>query len=500
MDSGEVPTIAQSADALAAAVENLLELPMYSLGDGEFTEFLQKLEISFRKLEAVKQRCALEAGARNLPSKAGVKSPILFLQQTLRLSYAEAAARVRNADLLSTVSVGSSTRPPVLPLVAAAQRAGQVSADHIKAIDDAMKQIPDAAGPEVKDYAEQHLSSYARQVDPKGVTKLGVRLLAHIDPDGRLIEGRDQQRVRGIKIGHQRIDGMYPISGFLTPQLGAVMIPMFEKFGRPGMCNPDDPESPWTTAELGLDTELDDGDDTGDDAKADDASLTPAERARAAARAKLRAAAKRDHRTADQRNHDALLVFMRPDMGPTKLGSHRGLPVSTIITMSIEDLERRAGVATTATGGTMSITQALEVSKNCTPYLLVVDRNGRPLHLSRGQRLANPAQRLALTATERGCTRPGCDAPASRSAVHHIREWSDGGETDIENLTFACDACHAQVNTGPNGWETVVMDEDSENPGKTGWIPPPHIDRARRPRVNFRHHPRIPGIPARWRC
>ncbi|MGX1804127.1 DUF222 domain-containing protein [Nocardia sp. NPDC055321] len=499
MDSGEVPTIAQSADALAAAVENLLELPMYSLGDGEFTEFMQKLETSFRKLEAVKQRCALEAGARNLPSKAGVKSPILFLQQTLRLSYAEAAARVRNADLLSTVSVGSSTRPPVLPLVAAAQRAGEVSADHVKAIDDAMKRIPDAAGVEARDRAERHLTDYAREGDPKGVTKLGVHILAHVDPDGRLTEDRDRQRVRSIKIGHQGIDGMYPISGFLTPQLGAVMIPMFEKFGRPGMCNPDDPESPWTTAELGLDTELDDGNDT-DDADANDPSLTPAQRARAALRAKLRAAAKRDHRNAEQRNHDALLVFFRPDMGPTKLGSHRGLPVSTIITMSIDDLEKRAGVATTATGGTMSITQALQVARNSTPYLVVLDRNGRPLHLSRGQRLANPAQRLALTATERGCTRPGCDAPASRSAVHHIKEWADGGETDIENLTLACDACHAQVNNGPNGWETVVMGEDSENPGKTGWIPPPHIDPARRPRVNFRHHPQFPGIPARWRC
>ncbi|MGV9415828.1 DUF222 domain-containing protein [Nocardia sp. NPDC003693] len=499
MNSGRETTIAQGVQALAAAVDILLEAPMFPLAGNGVIEAMQDIETSLRKFEAVKQRFALECAAQGLPARAGVKSLILFLQQTLRLSYADAAARVRNADLLSEVSEGPMTRPPVLPHVAEAQRAGEISADHVKAINDALKQIPDAAGPEVKDRCEQHLTAYARQGDPKGVTTLGVRILADVDPDGRLIEDRDRQRVRSIKIGHQRIDGMYPISGFLTPQLGAVMIPMFEKFGRPGMCNPDDPESPWTTAELGLDTELDDGGDTGD-VDVDDPSLTPAERARAVVRAKLRAAAKRDHRTAEQRNHDALMVFFRPDMGPTKLGSHRGLPVSTIITMSIEDLEKRAGVATTATGGTMSITQALQVAKNSTPYLVVLDRNGRPLHLSRGQRLANPAQRLALTATERGCTRPGCDAPASRSAVHHIREWADGGETDIENLTFACDACHAQVNTGPNGWGTVVMGEDSENPGKTGWIPPPHIDPSRRPRVNFRHHPQIPGIPARWRC
>ncbi|MGV9411840.1 hypothetical protein ACWDOP_18165, partial [Nocardia sp. NPDC003693] len=58
MDSKKVPTIATSAKALAAAVENLLELPMYSMADGEVIEVMQELETSFRKLEA-----ALLAGA-----------------------------------------------------------------------------------------------------------------------------------------------------------------------------------------------------------------------------------------------------------------------------------------------------------------------------------------------------------------------------------------------------------------------------------------------------
>ncbi|MEU0546156.1 DUF222 domain-containing protein, partial [Nocardia sp. NPDC005978] len=329
--------------------------------------------------------------------------------------------------------------------------------------------------------------------DPKGVTQAGIRVLAYADPDGVLTADKDRQRMRGICIGRQRADGMFPISGLLTPELGAVFMPMFAKFARPGMCNPDDPDSPHTTAQLGIDTESE-----ADDSDADAATV--------AARNVLRAAAKRDHRSEAQRNHDALLRFLHPDMGPTKLGYHRGLPVSTVVTMRLTDLEQRTGLATTNTGGTLSITEAITLAARSTPYLVIVDANGRPLHLSRGQRLASVEQRLALTAVERGCTRPGCDAPATRSAVHHITEWADGGDTDIENLTFACDACHAQVNSGLNGWKTIVMPEDSEHPGKTGWIPPPHIDPARRPRVNFRHHPRVPspsgvpGIQARRLC
>ncbi|MEU0542154.1 DUF222 domain-containing protein [Nocardia sp. NPDC005978] len=493
MNSGGETTIAQSVTAHAAIVENLLESPLFSLPDAEFIEKMQELETSFRMLEAVKQRFVLECGVRGLNTQAGVKSLIVFLQQTLRISHFDAAARVRNADRLSAVSEGSVQRPPVFPHIAAAQRAGEISAEHVQAIVKVLDRIPERASAEVKDFTEQSLTDYARIGDPKGVTTLGVRALAHIDPGGVLIADRDRQRMRGICIGRQRADGMFPISGLLTPELGAVFLPMFAKFARPGMCNPDDPESPHTTAQLGIDTETD----------ADDSDL---DAATVAARNVLRAAAKRDHRSEAQRNHDALLRFLQPDMGPTKLGYHRGLPVSTVVTMRLTDLEQRTGLATTNTGGTLSITEAIKLAARSTPYLVIVDATGRPLHLSRGQRLASAEQRLALTAVERGCTRPGCDAPATRSAVHHITEWADGGETDIENLTFACDACHAQVNTGPNGWKTIVMPPDSENPGKTGWIPPPHIDPARRPRVNFSHHPQvrgpsgIPGIPARRLC
>ncbi|MEU0545349.1 DUF222 domain-containing protein [Nocardia sp. NPDC005978] len=493
MNSGGESSIAHRVDEHGVVVEGLLESPLYSSSDDEVIVMMQKLEADYRKLEAVKQRFALECAARGLPARAGIKSPIVFLQQTLRISHFDAAARVRNADRLSTVSEGSFQRPPVFPHIAAAQRAGEISAEHVQAIVKVLDRIPASVEPKLKELAEKTLTDFACVGDPKGVTQAGIRVLAYADPDGVLTADKDRQRMRGICIGRQRADGMFPISGLLTPELGAVFLPMFAKFARPGMCNPDDPDSPHTTAQLGIDTEID----------ADDSDL---DAATVAARAVLRAAAKRDHRSEAQRNHDALLRFLHPDMGPTKLGYHRGLPVSTVVTMRLTDLEQRTGLATTNTGGTLSITEAVKLAARSTPYLVIVDANGRPLHLSRGQRLATVEQRLALTAVERGCTRPGCDAPATRSAVHHIKEWADGGETDIENLTFACDACHAQVNTGPNGWKTIVMPEDSEHPGKTGWIPPPHIDPARRPRVNFRHHPRVPspsgvpGIQARRLC
>ncbi|MFI9511037.1 DUF222 domain-containing protein [Nocardia sp. NPDC052566] len=159
----------------------------------------------------------------------------------------------------------------------------------------------------------------------------------------------------------------------MTPQLGALLDPCIAKLGRPGMNNPDDPQSPRGEGEH-IDPDI------------------------------LAAAAKRDTRSAAQRTHDALLALLAPGVSPENLGTHRGLPVSAIITMGIDQLENAAGVATTATGGTVPIEDAIAATAK--PYLAIIDRQGMPLHFAQGKRLASPAQRLALFAALRGCTRP----------------------------------------------------------------------------------------------
>ncbi|WP_237724082.1 MULTISPECIES: HNH endonuclease [unclassified Rhodococcus (in: high G+C Gram-positive bacteria)] len=73
--------------------------------------------------------------------------------------------------------------------------------------------------------------------------------------------------------------------------------------------------------------------------------------------------------------------------------------------------------------------------------------------------------------------------------MHHVTDWRKGGHTDIEGLALVCDGCHAQINDGPAGWATRSAPHHSAYAGRTEWIPPPHIDPTRRPRINHRHHP-----------
>ena len=97
-----------------------------------------------------------------------------------------------------------------------------------------------------------------------------------------------------------------------------------------------------------------------------------------------------------------------------------------IITVTLDRLEKAAGgVTTTATGGLLPLGDALKLAERAHPVLGLFDHDW----------LRGP--------------------PAGMCAVHHVQEWRNSGYTDIDSLTLACDACHAQVHDGPTAWPTT---------------------------------------------
>ncbi|MFC7448475.1 HNH endonuclease signature motif containing protein [Rhodococcus daqingensis] len=460
--------------ALDAAVEGLLTDPLSGLSEADVVKTLQRVETSLRKASGVGHRLIVESVERSIPGNLACRSINDFLVTTLRIAASDAAKRVKGATKVGTWhTVGGDEMDATLPATASAVRAGAIGPDHVAAIAKTMRKIPHGTGVDEITIAEKILADAARSTTPEDVTKIGIHLLAHLNPDGDLPDERERRRRRGIRIGKQGADLMTPISGMLDPELRALLDPVLAKLARPGMNNPDDPESP-----------------SGDV----DASTLD--------RTALAKAAARDTRTPAQRNHDAMKVALQQLLSSGVLGSHRGLPVTAIITMTLQQLEDASGVVTTASGGIVPIKDALRMAERAHPALVLFDHNGRPLHLGRSRRLASADQRLALIAASRGCTRPGCDAPATLAAVHHIREWKDDGRTDITNEDLACDCCHALVHDGPGGWKTDVAPPDSEYPGRTEWTAPPHIDPEQKPRVNHRHHldELVSGALARYRA
>ena len=201
------------------------------------------------------------------------------------------------------------------------------------------------------------------------------------------------------------------------------------------------------------------------------------------------AAAARDRRTQNERRHDALKMALRHTLASGTLGTHRGLPVTAIVTMSLKDLESGCGYAMTATGSRVSIRDAIRMASHAHHYLTIFDDNGRALYLGRSKRIASADQRIVLIARDRGCSFPSCTRPATWCQAHHLDDWVEGGPTDIDSLTFGCDMHHALVGTGPGKWATTKTTARHRYPGRTLWHPPTGMDPTRRGLINHAHHP-----------
>ncbi|SNT28993.1 HNH endonuclease signature motif containing protein, partial [Rhodococcoides kyotonense] len=330
--------------------------------------------------------------------------------------------------------------------------------------------------------------------------------------------------------GHQDECGLSTMSGVVDAELRAYMEAVFSKFAKPGKCNPadDKPDVDGPDDDSDADdnpgddadstgggqegpTLFDDPDDNPDDpdddpdddtaaiatgtagpgaADADSAGgseTSTSEKARAEVDAELRAV--RDLRGQGRRQHDALKVVLRQMLASGKLGQHRGLPVTAVVTMTLKDLEAGTGHAFTATGSMVKMRDAIRMASHAHHYLVIFDNDGRPLHLGRSKRLASKDQRIVLMAADRGCSHPGCSRPATWSQVHHVNEWAKGGCTDIEDLTFGCDQHHRLVGPDDTDWATTKAGPEHQYPGRTLWHAPATVDPSRRGRVNHYHHP-----------
>jgi uncharacterized protein DUF222/HNH endonuclease len=78
---------------------------------------------------------------------------------------------------------------------------------------------------------------------------------------------------------------------------------------------------------------------------------------------------------------------------------------------------------------------------------IVEDDRGTPLDVGRKHRTVTTALRRALWSRDRGCSFPGCHHTRYVHA-HHIKHWTNGGETKLENLTLLCTNHHALLHEG----------------------------------------------------
>ena len=79
--------------------------------------------------------------------------------------------------------------------------------------------------------------------------------------------------------------------------------------------------------------------------------------------------------------------------------------------------------------------------------ILGKDEKGEPLNIGRKTRTVPTAIKRALVARDKTCSFPGCHHTRFVDA-HHIRHWSAGGETCLDNLMLLCSQHHKLVHEG----------------------------------------------------
>jgi hypothetical protein len=310
-----------------------------------------------------------------------------------------------------------------------------VSPDQVQIIQQALSKV-DRPGFDPADAAagERLLTEFATSFGTKDLRHLAEQTVDAIDPDGTLPDDQLQQDRRHLTLRRCR-DGMYAGEFRLTGAVGAKLNAILQPLSRPR-----------------LDTEVSAQGQLGQEP---------------------------DGRSFGQRCHDALEEVCDRILASGDVTGTGGTPATVVVTVSLEDLQERLGYGTTSDGTLIPVPQLLQLAREAEVIPAVMDAAGAVLTLGRTRRIASTAQTHALIARDRGCSFPGCDRPPEWCERHHIREWIDGGPTDLDNLTLLCRYHHH--NFAGRGW-TCRINPD----GLPEWRPPRWLDRQQKPMVNSR--------------
>ncbi|MDJ0356277.1 HNH endonuclease signature motif containing protein [Paenarthrobacter sp. PH39-S1] len=199
-----------------------------------------------------------------------------------------------------------------------------------------------------------------------------------------------------------------------------------------------------------------------------------------------------DQRTRPQKLLDALTgacgIALRAGELPESGGNHAQVLVTVDYRELFDKLAtgRRAGEFMFT--GAVTAENVRELACNADLIPVVLGAAGEVLDQGRSRRLHTRAQRLALTARDRGCSRPGCTMPAAWTECHHVRFWDEHhGRTSVNNGALACTYDHHLIHQGR--WKILMKH------GLPYWVAPQDLDPSRTPRRNTYFNPPRPGAP-----
>ncbi|WP_091707440.1 HNH endonuclease signature motif containing protein [Microbacterium sp. cf046] len=386
----------------------------------------------------IARRSRPELGSEGLAKTQGYRNPTALIAATGGTSTGDAARLVKVGE--ATVPrrlLSGATAPARHPHAAEALDAARLTTQAAAAIIAVLDRVAFRAGAEAVDAAERTLVEQAPGLTMDHLNRVLVRAEAWLDPDG--VGPREDER-RGLeRFTMREVDGMFELSGRLTPEHAAPVKTAIEALVSDQMRTTKDAQRDGT-ADLDV-----------------------------------------PRRSVVQMQADALVRLCEHALGC----ADTDLPLAgatVVVRIDHEDLVDGTGYATVDGITTpVSISTARRMAAGGQIISCVLGGASQILDWGRTRRLFTPTQRLALVERDGGCTM--CGAPPGHTKAHHIRWWArDAGPTDLNNGILLCESCHHRIHD--NRWDIRIDGVGIR--AKAWFIPPPHIDPARTPRLGGR--------------
>ncbi|MFD1948407.1 HNH endonuclease signature motif containing protein [Nocardioides aestuarii] len=187
----------------------------------------------------------------------------------------------------------------------------------------------------------------------------------------------------------------------------------------------------------------------------------------------------RDHGT---RLWDALVHLAQHALDTQVVPESHGTRPTVVVHIDADDLRSARGTATSDDGAEVTGSAVSRMACDADLVRVVLDADGCVLDVGRRHRLVTPTIWTALVARDHHCAFPGCTRPPVMCHAHHIRHWTDGGPTSLDNLVLLCGHHHRTVHHTP--WQVRLSAADR----RPEFLPPPK--HARPAPEWIRHRPR----------
>ncbi|MEY8567693.1 HNH endonuclease signature motif containing protein [Brevibacterium linens] len=457
------------------------------------------------------------------PSDYGAKSTKSLIENRFNLTGAEANRRTDMAkNLGGRVDMSGQALPPLYPVVADALHAGTISAAQASVIEDCMRKLPTWVSQAIRTDVESRLVRNAPKVRLKDLREIFGKLMGYIDPDGS--EPKDSADRSAYNMSMRaKANGDWELRGLLDPVTGGTLNGLLTS--RIQSARDADKDGTESTGADGADPAA--GASGGADAatawnSGADTSTATAEGTLAplpdkelleivdAVLSGERYDAKRvpapDLKAVSAAGNPADVpgVGIREDGGFVDVSAEQpsarewiyerfaglvttidkqrtaaGAPYALVINATAEDLANGTGHGTTGADNPIPIKELMRNGLNGSLFFHLMSDKAKTMQVATEQRFANRKQLAVITARDRGCTFPGCDAPPGWCDANHVLPFARGGKTEINNLALLCSYHHHLLDR--SDWDTRMLFD-----GRPAYIPPAAKDPARAPILHAR--------------